>query len=706
VRRATIITVRTMIVLLLGAAVADLPLPGRSRDRVRIHLVDRSASVLVPGPVESLLPANADEIVASDAAARAGGDVVTWAAFGRTVAFESRTVDASSTDLAGALSAALGRNPTEIVLYTDGRADAGNALFLCRERGVPIHVFPLGPTSVKDVRILRVEAPPDAPPNAPVPVAVVVESTFDVRARIKVGGDSREIDLASSVPARLPFTLPAPGPFRIDLDVKDACDENNHVAGEVFTRSDRRKVLVLSANAPALPGFDVTVAQRVGNLRPYDAVVLDNVALPAADQQALAEWVRTGGGLVLLGGSTSYALGGWSRTPLEGLSPLRMKPDLRIAAVFGIDSSGSMTEDFHLAAQAVLDARGVFDDDDDLRPMIFSREARMLDFPDLRKVSPTGETVIIGGIETARRHLETREAGRKVIILMTDGATKESPEEIRAAIARLGAIRLFVITTKENVPGAAENYPIKNWNEVRDKLHKVAEGMQDLFRVDPGTVDLLAHPVTEGVAPVPLRWINRTTPTLGAQVLATVGRDAHDPVLAIGRAGQGRVAAFTVEHDPRLARLFRQAIDYAAGDGDAGLTLSVDPPMVRARGSGPPRLQVDSDAGPIVLNQVGHDAWEGRLPEQATGTVLVRKGRARAAATIPCPREFEKLGVDRAALERISRETGGRVLSSPAELASLPRPERSAPQSGRTLFLIAALALVFVEMAVSTFWKI
>src|SRR5262245_25029748 len=139
-----------MIVLLLASAAFDLKLPGRSRDRSRIHLIDRSASVAVPGPAESLLPRDADDIVARDAETRSGGDAVAWASFGRTTAFESRTVDGSATDLAGALSAALGRNPTEIVLYTDGRADPGNALFLCRERRVPIHLFPLGPTRVQD----------------------------------------------------------------------------------------------------------------------------------------------------------------------------------------------------------------------------------------------------------------------------------------------------------------------------------------------------------------------------------------------------------------------------------------------------------------------------------------------------------------------------------------------------------------------------
>jgi hypothetical protein len=106
------------------------------------------------------------------------------------------------------------------------------------------------------------------------------------------------------------------------------------------------------------------------------------------------------------------------------------------------------------------------------------------------------------------------------------------------------------------------------------------------------------------------------------------------------------------------------------------------------------------------MKQVGPRRWEGRLPGNLTGPVLVRKGRARAAATIACPPEFEALGVDRAALERIVGETGGSLLKSTNELEALPRPRQSAPRSGRTVFLIAALALVFVELGVSIYWKV
>ncbi|MFN3486860.1 MAG: hypothetical protein ACK44W_15445, partial [Planctomycetota bacterium] len=55
-RRAAIWTARGLAVLALAAAVADLPLPGRSAARVRNHLIDRSGSLQGPGPPETRTP--------------------------------------------------------------------------------------------------------------------------------------------------------------------------------------------------------------------------------------------------------------------------------------------------------------------------------------------------------------------------------------------------------------------------------------------------------------------------------------------------------------------------------------------------------------------------------------------------------------------------------------------------------------------------
>jgi hypothetical protein len=292
-----------------------------------------------------------------------------------------------------------------------------------------------------------------------------------------------------------------------------------------------------------------------------------------------------------------------------------------------------------------------------------------------------------------------------MIVLMTDGETLEKPEEIQAAILELHDIGLTVITTNKEVPGAT-NRRIRDWSRLREELREVSKDIQDLNRTDPGALELRVHPITAGVASVPLREINRTTAKTDSQVLATVGQaPKQDPVLAIRPYGQGRVAAFTIGYEPALERLFRQALDYAVGERADGLSLSVDPPLVIARGAYR-EAEFTTTGVPVRMKQVGPQRWEGRLPADLSGTVDVHLGRAHAAATIPCPPEFSALGVDHAALERIARETGGRVLGSTAELDTLPRPGQRVPQSGRTTFLIASLALIFVELGVSIYWKV
>jgi hypothetical protein len=706
VRRVTIVAVRALLLIALLAAAFDVSLPGGTPDRVRIHLVDRSDSVKVKVP-GSLDLKDADEIIAHDRDTRSGGDTVTWASFGKNVAFESKNVDSSGSDLAGALAAALARNPTEILLYSDGRTDPGTSLFLCRERGVPVHVLPIGPTTVRDVRFTRIAAPATVPAGEPYGIEVVVQSTYDVRADVRLDTDVRTVSLVAGVPATLIFPRKAPGKFQVDIDVDDACPENNHAVGEVFSETDKPRVLAISTAFPQLPEVDMTVAPRPTGLGAYDAVILDSVPLSPADQETLAAWVEAGGGLVLLGGKASYASGGWQRSPLERISPLKVFPDLKLAAVLGIDVSGSMKPVYERAVAAILDARSWFDSDDDLVAMTFAETAEILDFGALRRVTPTGGTRIARGIAEARKHLKTRNAGRKIIVLMTDGesAAEETPDMLRAEIQALEDIGLIVITTSKEVPGA-RNFPLSDWKSLGPELTKVTQGMKEVYKESPGLIDLRAHPVTAGVQPVPLKEINRTTAKPDAQVLATVGvAPKQDPVLALRPAGRGRVAAFTIPYDPALARLFRQAIASVMGNRDGGLTLTIEPPLVIARGTSK-EVEFRTEGLSVEMKQVGPQRWEGRLPAGLTGNAVVRKGRSRATATIACPPELAALGIDRPALDRIAGETGGRVLQSLADLATLPRPTKSAPRSGRNAFLLSALALVFVELAVSVYWKV
>jgi len=704
VRRAAIVAVRLMIVLLLAAAALDLPLPRRSGNRRRVHLIDRSKSVLLRGPRVSLRPEDADAIVAHDRDSKSPGDTVTWASFGKTLAWESAAVDESGTNLEQALLAALGRQPTEIILYTDGRGDPGGALDLCRQRGVPVHVLPIGPLSVRDVRFRHIRAPAAVRPGESYTIELVVESTYDVDCKVALEGDVQSVSLSSGVPVVLRFPRTGDGDFAATIDAQDDCPENNRTIVRVLKESDQPRILALSKSL-SIPGVPLTTAQRLPPLGTYDAVLLDDVELTQEEQSLLASYVRSGGGLVLLGGPKSYGRGNWLHRPLEELSPLKVQPDLRLAVVLGIDSSGSMTNDYESLVRILEETRSTFDDDDDVVGMTFGGTAKILELPALRKERPTGGTSILAGIRAARLHLEPRNAGRKMIVLMTDGETLEKPEDLEAAIQELGDIGLLVITTGKEVPGAV-NKRIRDWAGLQEALLDVSRDIRDLKRSNPGRPDLRAHPITAGVTPVALREINRTTAKPDAQVLATVGAaPRQDPVLAIRPYGQGRVAAFTTAYEPDLARLFRQAVAYAVGDRADGLSLSVDPPLVVARGSYP-QAEFTTSGVPVLMKQVGAQRWEGRLPADLSGTVDVHLGRARAAATIPCAPELASLGVDRAALDLIARRTGGQVLGSTSELAVLPRPRENTPQSGRTPFLFAALALIFVELGVSIYWKV
>src|SRR5205823_2351853 len=85
----------------------------------------------------------------------------------------------------------------------------------------------------------------------------------------------------------------------------------------------------------------------------------------------LERFVRDGGGLLAIGGTSSYALGGWLDTDLEAALPVRIDAPSRgekpqVALVIAIDKSGSMNgpklELAKLAARSAVTALASHDE--------------------------------------------------------------------------------------------------------------------------------------------------------------------------------------------------------------------------------------------------------------------------------------------------------------------------------------------------------
>ncbi|HXG62130.1 MAG TPA: VWA domain-containing protein [Planctomycetota bacterium] len=714
-RRAAILATRGLIVLALAAAVANLPLPGRSRARVRVHLIDRSGSVLVPGAPESLTPADARRIVEWDLRrAAASGDRILWASFGREVAFESETVDPEESRLEAALEAALARDPTEIVLHTDGRADPGRALLLCRTRGVPVHVFPLGPVNPRDARIADVRAPAALAPGERGTLEARLESTFETTLTVRLDGEARSVPVAPGAPSRVSFPDRPAGPFRLRLEPADACPQNDAAEGEIFVRSDAPRTLILSTrDFPAPEGFEARRSAAFEDPRPYDAVIVDGFPLNAEDAASLAAYVRDfGGALLLLGGPGA---GGLPPAVAE-ISPLFPGPDRRVAAVFLIDASGSMKEGkLDAVLDAVRRAWARFGPGDSVAAVPFPNLDLIRDPLDLRRIRAEGGTFIAGALEKARLHLEQVEADRKQIFLLTDGETHpdEKAEErlLQGRELERRGIALTVVTTNRLLE-IGENVRIDDWKSLDRALDRLLRTVREDYLAAPTSVEFADHPATAGLGRAVVPGIHRLRARPDAQVLGRAGRPPDVlPALAVRREGRGQVGAFAFD-GLALPRLIGPALRSLLSAAEGTLTLFVDPPFVRARGrAAEPRLEVPWQARPslesgvAVLHQVRSDLWEGPLPATRPGTIVLRLGRARAAATIPYADEYRAVGVDRKALERLAADTGGRILWSPEELQTLPRSSRPEPRPGRPFFLAAALVLVFLEMALTTFWK-
>lgn len=233
VRRWVAITARTLVVVLLAAALAEPRVRRPSENMTVIFVVDRSASV----PRELVDETGTgtrdrrwgriQEVVESSVSARYGvnrGDQFGVLLFGKRpkLAYPPTPVlglknkidesgvllDENYTDIAAAMKLALASFPEgtgkRLVLVSDGNQNLGNAeeqADLAKKNGVVIDAIALAPNSKNesDVLVQAVEAPPVAATGARLPIRVYLRNaspTREVRGTlelIRVGGEGADV---------------------------------------------------------------------------------------------------------------------------------------------------------------------------------------------------------------------------------------------------------------------------------------------------------------------------------------------------------------------------------------------------------------------------------------------------------------------------------------------------------------------------------
>lgn len=372
----------------------------------------------------------------------------------------------------------------------------------------------------------------------------------------------------------------------------------------VATDADRGVGLQLALETQGLTVDRVTPFRMPGSLErlvAYDAVALVDVAASnmfPEYQRLLERYVReAGGGVLIVGGTSTYGPGGYFATPLEDLSPLSSRitdeaPE--VAMAFVLDRSGSMSgavdgsNRMDLAKAATLAAIDLLGERSLAAVIAFDTEARVV-LPltpvvdretfgaALSSVTAAGGTSIYPGLVAAHELMSAAASATRHVVVMTDGLSQEGDfSGAMSALAQAGISTSFV-----GVGDAADRRQLAELaNLGGGALHMALD-----FRALPSLLAqealmLAANPIEEGT--VMPRWADHgppeflagTTaddlPALGGYVRTTLKDEASvhafakgdDPLLASWRYGLGRVVAFTSDGDGRWSQPWLRSEEY------------------------------------------------------------------------------------------------------------------------------------------------
>lgn len=744
----------------LAAALAAAGLTiGIPLDKLTVVIaVDRSRSIDLVSGADARIAA---ELRAAETSMR-DGDRIAVVAFGARAVVEDpprpkaalssaqkAELPRDGTDLGAAIQKALSTIPPDsaarVVLLTDGvstRGDVERATLGATALGVPVDAVVLEQGEVPSVRVASVRLAPGAAEGEALFFKVVTQASAEAKVEVRVYRDGELVRKGVTSIARgedviaLREVAESPGLHRYDVELSaldpklDRAAEDN--AGSAFVRvRGPSKALILedppelaSAMASALrsAAFEVDTRGREGlpadvaEFGRYDLVVLGNLAaaeFAPSQLTALASYVRdAGGGLLLLGGERSLGPGGYSRTPVEEVSPVSfdLKQERRratLAEIIAVDYSGSMAMQagertkLELANEAAArsaellgagDRLGVVHVDTELAwtvplgPLTNKEEIAAR----IRRVTPGGGGIYIDKTLVGAYAALARESVQlKHLLLFSDGADAEERTQAFGLVSR--AKKSGITTSVVALGGGSDVPALSRMAElgggrfylIHDATRLPAVFAQETILASRSAiheVDFVPRVIGKGAL---LRGIAFSeAPALTGYVVTIPKARAEihldgpegDPILASWAAGIGRSAVFASDYrDLWGAR-------WTTWDGAARLFAQTGRELARRAEDPRVRLEADASGGELSLSATvvddrgRHESFR-RLRARVTGpdgvardTSLEAIGAGNYRARLPLTRPGAYLAtlVDEERAEPLT--TTGAVLSAGEEL--------------------------------------
>jgi hypothetical protein len=624
-----LVALRAGLLLLVLLALAGLAIYLPARAGTVVVVADRSKSM----PRESdVLHKQAIDVLQ---AAMAPDERLAVVSFGRIAVVERtpqkgpftgfvHAVDGDASNLSDALEEALALIPRgapgKIIVLSDGRwtgRDPAAAAARAVGRGIALDYRPLQRPAATDLAITRVAAPAKVGPGESFLITAWVhvpehqEVTYELRRGSQV--ISRGSRALESGLHRLTFrdqaAMPGAPAYSVTVTGKgdDPVPENNTARFLVGVEGTRPVLLVNSggsglARLLRAGGVEITAATpescrwTLESLAGYRAVILENVAaeqIGTAGMETLSVWVReTGAGLMMTGGRSSYAPGGYFRSPLEPLLPVSMElrnehRKLAMSIVVALDRSGSMAMPVaggrvkmdlaNLGTVQVLDLLSPMDElgvlavDTEphvIQPLGLVEDRTRIRNDILRIQSMGGGIYVYVALDAAVNMLAKAKSANRHIILFADAADAEEPgryEDLLEHCKRESITVSVIGLGKESDKDGALLKDIARRGNGRCFFSDSPEDLPRLFAQETFVVarssfldEVTPLRLTGGLAaltgktfkaPQPIGGYNLCYLRPGANLAAVSVDEYEAPVVAAWQAGLGRVLCYTGEAD-------------------------------------------------------------------------------------------------------------------------------------------------------------
>lgn len=383
---------------------------------------------------------------------------------------------------------------------------------------------------------------------------------------------------------------------------EDTFKENNRYAATIEVPG-RPAVLYIEgspqhatplANALTAQQYDVDVRPPAGmpgslkELERFDFVILSDTpreAVPLQAQELIEQYVKDlGGGFLFAGGESGYGLGGWYRTTIERILPVRMDNERKkempsVAMCLVIDRSGSMTGlPMEMAKEAAKATAKTLESDDLIEVIGFdTAPIRVVKMQPARnrtrisneiaRIQPGGGTEIFSALDAAYQDMTVTQARKKHVILLTDGQAPTGgirdlvsamiaesitvttvglgsgvDESLLKMIADVGGGRYHAVPDPNNLP--------KIFTKETEMIARAA-AVEEWFPVSQVGEATFLRQLDVSTAPYLHGYVSTKMKPPPAQEL--LESDTEEPILARWRVGLGWTLAWTTDVKTRWA---------------------------------------------------------------------------------------------------------------------------------------------------------